>query len=63
MYSLNLSVQYGESGPELARVLVDRAINPIPKDLDHLYNKWREENFGKRNGKEMLDKLQNIVNT
>ena len=42
-------------------MLADRAHNPNPQDICHLYDKWRLGNYGRDNGKDLFQKLQKAV--
>ncbi len=50
-----------EADDDIMQQLADRAMNPNPQDVSRLYNKWREENLGPENGKEMFDRLDKLV--
>ena len=45
----------------LEQTLADRAINPLPKDIYYLFNKWRSTNYGQKNGESMFEMLEQRV--
>ena len=46
---------------KIQQLLADRSINPNESDVHRVFRAWRERNYGKDNGKEMFDKLQELV--
>ncbi len=61
LHDLNLITEHENGLPELERVRADRAVNPNLQDVYYLFRKWREQNNGKPNGKEMFDRLEEMV--
>ncbi len=60
-HSLNLSIEY-EGRDNLYEIAhADRSINPLPRDIYHLYNKWRETRHGKENGEGMFSQLEKLI--
>ncbi len=43
------------------KILADRANNPLLQDICRLFTKWRELNYGKDDGKELFQQLQEKV--
>ena len=41
--------------------LADRSLNPKHKDVYNLFSKWRKENLGVKDGREMYEQLEQIV--
>ena len=41
--------------------LADRSLNPKRKDVYNLFSKWRKENLGVKDGREMYEQLEQIV--
>ena len=46
---------------DMMHVLSDRAVNPNPQDVSHLFAEWRSHNLGPKNGIEMFDKLDALI--
>ena len=46
---------------DMMHVLSDRAVNPNPQDVSHLFAEWRSHNLGAENGIEMFDKLDALM--
>ena len=63
LHQLNLVVMHEGNEKELEKCRADRSTNPMYKDVYYLFKKWRLKNHGKENGKEMFQKLQEIVDT
>ena len=61
-HQLNLVVMHEGNEQELERCRADRSTNPMYKDVYYLFKKWRLKHHGKENGKEMLQKLEEIIN-
>ena len=61
-HQLNLAAMHECNEQELERCRADRSTNPLYKDVYYLFKKWRLKNHGKENGKEMFQKLEEIIN-
>ena len=48
---------------KVQQILADRSINPSESDVHRAFRAWREKNYGKDNGKEMFDKLEELVDS
>ena len=46
---------------KVQQILADRSINPSESDVHRAFRAWREKNYGKDNGQEMFDKLEELV--
>ena len=46
---------------ETSCILADRSLNPKRKDVYNLFSKWRKENLGIKDGKEMYEQLEQVV--
>ena len=44
-------------------MLADRSLNPNPRDVHRLYDKWRLGSYGSDNGKGLFEKLQQAMDT
>ncbi len=42
-------------------MLADRSLNPMARDVYHLFNKWRKKKYGDQNGEPMFDLLEQKV--
>ena len=60
-HTLILSIQYEGDEKGLERAHADRSVNPLPKDIDYLFTKWRQERHGKENGESMFEALEQKV--
>ena len=63
LHQLNLVAMHEGNEKELEKYRADRSTNPMYKDVYYLFKKWRLKNHGKENGKEMFQKLQEIIDT
>ena len=51
-----------ENGPDDAQQrLADRAVNPNPQDVSHLYNAWRETQMGNDSGEGLFQQLEHEI--
>ena len=54
-------LQIENTADTLQQVLADRSINPNDGDVQQQFRTWREKNYGKDSGKEMFDKLEELI--
>ena len=60
-HTIMLSIQCEGDEKDLEQVHADRSINPLSKDIDYLFAKWRRERHGSTNGESMFEKLEEKV--
>ena len=60
-HTIMLSIQCEGDEKDLEQVHADRSINPLSKDIDYLFVKWRQERHGSTNGESMFEKLEEKV--
>ena len=60
LHSLNLLL---EKEDNIEKVSADRSINPLPRDVYYMYEKWREKSHGKDNEESMFELLEKKVST
>ena len=49
---------FEEDESEMQQKLADRSVNPNVGDVNRLYKKWRQEQMGEDDGKQLLERLQ-----
>ena len=54
-------LQIENTADSVQQVLADRSINPSDGDVQREFRAWRVRNYGKDNGREMFDKLDELV--
>ena len=52
---MNLAIEHEDREKEFE--IAHEPINPLPKDIQYLYNKWRVDKHGPENGGNMFENL------
>ena len=60
-HTMLLAIHYEGDENGLEQPHADRSVNPLPKDIDNLFTKWRQERHGKVNGESMFEILEEKI--